>query len=245
MGTITITFGEQVENHVGMQKLGQLGEEGVSIEQLKRIYKTFDNCELVKLHNSIDEDCERAYVLIIRNGVSQLKIDDDQLLQEQLHLDWDTQAYMYGRVVNKRARYNLCYDDEAQEPDYENKQGRVVAWKDVPLLKKLRRRILKYFYFDEELKAEGNCYYDTKKCGIGFHGDSERKIVVGVRLGETCPLHYQWYYQSKPVGERIKLVLNHGDIYVMSAKAVGNDWKKKNIHTLRHAAGSAKFLYPK
>jgi len=34
-----------------------------------------------------------------------------------------------------------------------------------------------------------------------------------------------------------KINFNHGDIYIMSDKAVGNDWKKRKIHTLRHAAG--------
>jgi hypothetical protein len=31
-------------------------------------------------------------------------------------------------------------------------------------------------------------------------------------------------------------------MYVMTDKAVGFDWKKKSIMTLRHAAGSDKFL---
>ena len=35
--------------------------------------------------------------------------------------------------------------------------------------------------------------------------------------------------------------LNHGDMYIMSEKAVGNDWKLKNKPTLRHAAGAAKY----
>jgi hypothetical protein len=42
----------------------------------------------------------------------------------------------------------------------------------------------------EEMKCEGNYYYDTSKCGVGFHGDAERKRVVGMRLGESFPLHY-------------------------------------------------------
>lgn len=94
----------------------------------------------------------------------------------------------------------------------------------------------------EDLTIEGNLYYDITKCGIGFHGDSERMKVIGVRLGEKMPLHYQWFQNSKPVGERIKLMLNDGDLYVMSEKATGNDWKKKKELTLRHAAGCDKFL---
>ena len=92
------------------------------------------------------------------------------------------------------------------------------------------------------MQAEANYYFDTRKTGIGFHGDSERKKVIALRLGETIPLHYQWFYKSEPVGSRIILNnIKHGSMYIMSEKATGYDWKKKNIYTLRHAAGSAKY----
>ncbi len=62
-----------------------------------------------------------------------------------------------------------------------------------------------------------------------------------MRLGQTIPLHYQWFVQGEPVGERVVLMLNHGDLYVMSEKATGYDWKSKSTPTLRHAAGCDKF----
>ena len=37
-------------------------------------------------------------------------------------------------------------------------------------------------------------------------------------------------------------MINHGDIYVMSEKATGYDWKKRNRLTVRHAAGCEKYL---
>jgi hypothetical protein len=37
------------------------------------------------------------------------------------------------------------------------------------------------------------------------------------------------------------LTLQAGDLYIMSDKATGNDWKKSSILTLRHAAGAAKY----
>ena len=92
------------------------------------------------------------------------------------------------------------------------------------------------------LEAEGNLYYDPSKCGISFHGDAERRKVVAVRLGGDLPLHYQWFQRSKPIGERMKFTLNHGDLYIMSEKAVGTDWKKRIKSTLRHAAGAEKYL---
>ena len=39
----------------------------------------------------------------------------------------------------------------------------------------------------------------------------------------------------------MKMVLNDGDMYVMSEKAVGFDWLKKTVPTLRHASGTDKF----
>ena len=39
-----------------------------------------------------------------------------------------------------------------------------------------------------------------------------------------------------------EITLNHGDIYIMSEKSVGNDWKRRKIPTLRHAAGFASVL---
>ena len=68
-----------------------------------------------------------------------------------------------------------------------------------------------------------------------------RKMVACARLGGSTPLHYQWFQQGSPVGDRVKLTLNHGDFYVMS-EATGCDWKKRIIPTLRHMAGAAKFL---
>lgn len=40
-------------------------------------------------------------------------------------------------------------------------------------------------------------------------------------------MHYQWFYKGEPVGEQIIIPLDAGDMYIMSEKAVGTDWKKK------------------
>lgn len=241
---ITITFGDCAENHVGMQKLGEKSNKGLTLEELELIQQHFTNSELVNLTIN---DYEPAYLLIIRNAVDLLLKDlnktSKDLYDEQLALSWDSKAKMYGRVVDKKARHNLCYSDHAQAPDYDNGRGSVVAFDTVPLLNHIRDKLPTLLgQKGNNLVAEGNLYYDPKKCGIGFHGDAERSIVVALRLGESIPLHYQWYLKHKPVGERIKLEIHSGDIYIMSAKAVGTDWKKSSIPTLRHAAGASKFL---
>ncbi len=65
--------------------------------------------------------------------------------------------------------------------------------------------------------------------------------MIGLRIGSTMDLQYQWFQNSKPIGSRVAVKLNNGDFYVMSEKAVGTDWKKRLIPTLRHAAGCKKY----
>jgi hypothetical protein len=249
---ITITFGDQAENHVGMQKIGQMANSGFTINELTLAKAKFEQigcvCELVNLNNGLPAGNigDSASVLIIRNAVDKLLAtihsNANAMLAEQSNLDVDKKALMYGRVVNKHARHNLCFSDFSQDPDYENGLGTIVSFDDVPLTKRIREELPKYLGNKAlNLPAEGNYYFNTSKTGIGYHGDSERRIVVAVRLGESIPLVYNWFHNSQAIGQRIDLILNHGDMYVMSEKAVGTDWKKKSILTLRHAAGSAKY----
>jgi hypothetical protein len=150
---------------------------------------------------------------------------------------------MYGRVVTKHARHNLCFAVEPQEPDYAAGKGRVVAFAQTPLLSQARANLSEILGSKaKDLAAEGNYYYDLQNCGIGFHGDSERKIVVGIRVGASLPLHFLWFLNGSPVSSSIPFDIGHGDVYFFSEKATGNDWKRKIIPTLRHAAGSRKFL---
>ena len=90
--------------------------------------------------------------------------------------------------------------------------------------------------------CEGNRYFNLEKCGIGYHGDSERRRVVGVRVGQPMRIKWSWFHQSKHLGKPLELTLNDGDIYIMSEKSVGTDWKRRSIYTLRHAAGCDKYL---
>jgi hypothetical protein len=250
---ITLTFGDCAENHKGMEMIGTTAEkgQGFSLSDLREIQKNFTSigCK-TQLHMlNIRPEHSEAGLLVIKNGVDILlrkyMVDEtkDTLAKEQLELLWDKKAFMYGRVVNKHARWNICYDEEGHDPEYEEGKGRVVAYDDVPILSFLRNELFTEFFGNKgkDLKCEGNYYYDITKCGIGFHGDSERRKVIAIRLGASLPIHYQWFHNGKPVGDRMIFDLDDGDMYVMSEKTVGTDWKSKKIYTLRHATGCDKF----
>lgn len=244
--TYTITFGDVAENHARMQKIGVLHENGYPYEVLQRVYERLTRegvrCEMYALHKYVDIEVEEAYVLVMRKGIQHVLQTDGtkEIMAENDELDMDKHALMKGRVVNKHARWNLCFAEEDQEPEYESGKGRIIAWRHIPLMQRVREQIAEWTG-DELLNGEANYYYDISKCGIGFHGDAERKKVVAMRMGASMPLYYQWFQRSEAVGPRIKLDLHDGDMYMMSEKAVGFDWMKKIVPTLRHATGCDKF----
>lgn len=220
--TITLTFGDQAENHKGMQILGDgLAKDGFHLRHLRAAKKKFEElgyvCEYYRLDKPykvmIKEehgvDLERAAILIIRNGVEALVSEGvDAVFKEQMDLKWDTKALMYGRVVNKHARHNLCYGDDSQVADYENGKGTVVAWDTIPLTKKLRNSLDTFFGTRAtNLQGEGNLYYDSTKCGLSWHGDGERRRVIAARFGKNMSLCYHWFYQGKPISEKIEFTV--------------------------------------
>ena len=245
---VCLTFGEQSENHAGMEINGDgLAETGFSVDELRNIKLKLEEkgitSELHILNRALanTEEATEASVLFIRNAVEKLIGEDaKKMYKEQLQFDWDRKYWDNRRqkVLNKRARFNVCYGEESVEPDYENKRGTIVGFYKVPILKKLKDNLSVFFGEKaSHLEVEGNLYYDVSKCGIGFHGDAERKRVIACSLGAKRPIHWQWYQNSKPIGDRIKFELEGGDMYIMSEKATGFDWKKRSQKTLRHAAG--------
>lgn len=193
--------------------------------------------------DSKDADGDEEMKNEAKRAGSDVSDTHQDMLDEQMRFKWDSKYFDTRRqkVLNKHARHNVCFGAVAQAPDYKNKKGTIVAFDQVPLLSRVYQRLPLFFGSKaSNIQAEGNHYYDTRKCGVGFHGDEERKIVIGLRLG-TAPLHYQWFTKSKPIGDRVKLSIHGGDMYVMSEKASGFDWKRRSLKTLRHAAGCAKF----
>ena len=251
--TFSLTFGDVAENHRGMQKIGTLSNVGFNLSDINKIKEWFEakgcKCNIINLHLLLDENLQKenqAYLLTVKNAVNALLDDEngkDSLFKEQDELEKDTKAFMYGRVVNKHARHNLCFGEAHQAPNYEEGMGTVYAFDEVPLLKKIRCGLGEIIGEKGiNLQAEGNYYYDIKKCGIGFHGDTERKKVIAFRLGAKIPLCYAWYHNNDVISDVITINnLKHGDMYVMSEKTTGFDWKSKTKYTLRHAAGCEKY----
>lgn len=193
--TVTFTYSEQVENHHGMQKLGQLADTGLSHADLQTIAEKLPGSQIIDLRSKPTQP--EAYILIVRGGVTHAGINPDEFYREAIVRDWDKKAFMRGAVKNKKARHNICIGEVKQEADYEHGKGTVYSFDEMPNANRMRKFLGTLHPKLANLQCEGNHYYDTSllersKTYIGFHGDAERRIVAAVRLGLDFPLHYQW-----------------------------------------------------
>jgi len=214
---------------------------------------------------------DQARVLLLRRWVqSMFEVTTVQDIYKELIADtWDAEyldknkyrieivdgveTKVRGKRMNKRARTNLCYvAGREQEPDVWKGKGRIVDLKKKTALHlavdRLRGMIeAGLIEIGSKTKVEinvveGNRYYNLKNTGIGFHGDTERVVVICISIGcDNYPMRWQWFKDGMPVGESIDITLNCGDVYIMSEKAVGADWKLRSIYTLRHAAGAKRY----
>jgi hypothetical protein len=160
-----------------------------------------------------------------------------------------------GKILNKHARTNICYvDGLSQEPNYIEGKGTIIDLKTKTTLHNTIDTLYKDILdsiktFSNKIQfeinvVEGNRYYNLKKTGIGFHGDTERTIVICLSIGGggNYPMRFQWFKNGKPIGKSIDIQLNDGDLYIMSEKTVGCDWKLRSKFTIRHAAGANKYI---
>ena len=135
--------------------------------------------EKAQLKKARENHSYQAWILIARNAIKYLNDDDKgkNILSEMLLFEWDSKLYnkRKGIVQNKLARHNLNFSDAKQVADFENGKGTTIPWKEV---------VNAFGDSAETLKCEGNMYYSSEKTGIGYHGDTERRKVIGLRLGK-------------------------------------------------------------
>jgi len=222
----------------------------------------------LSMDDNVDDlgDEDQARVLILRDWA---KGADKEIYKEIAPIRWDAEyldpnkyrteivdgkeVKVRGKRMNKRARTNLCFvPDREQEPAVFEGKGTIYDLKKMKAMnecvERLREEIATgLIEIGSKTKViinvvEGNRYYDLKKTGIGFHGDTERVVVICISIGGfNYPMRWQWFKDGMPVGRPIDIHLNSGDVYIMSEKAVGADWKLKSKYTLRHSAGAEKY----
>lgn len=240
------TFAGAVEHHAGMKISGEK-RKPLTTDELKIISSKFpsENVKLIEIGK--DYNIKDASVLLIKDGLKFINgCNSDNLWDNVKKLGTngvDTKALMRGRVVNKRARFNFNVMDTSETADYKNGVGTTYKFTKFPNLVIIRNFISSLLENKrlENLNAESNIYHSDDS-GIGFHGDTERGIVIGINLGKERKIEWQVFEKYLPKGDRLTLTLNHGDMYFMTGNSAGINWKKSSIPTIRHRAGYKKWL---
>lgn len=253
-----ITFGEVAIAHVGGKEVGNgIASRGFTVQELEAAAEAIKarggRAHVTPLSDilppSLQTSETAAAVLVVRDGAALLLgcLDAaDQLLREQAEsvcydtMYWDTRR---KRPLHKRARHNMVFGEEEVAASDGYQQCTVRAFAALPLLNRVRERLPSVFGSGAQgLHAEGNHYFEERS-GIGFHGDSERKIVICLSLGQPTTLRYCWRMpgSSEHTLPPVDVQVGHGDVYVMSEKATGYDWRYTSRPRLVHAAGASKY----
>ena len=254
-----ITFGEVAILHIGGKEYGKGRlKHGFSTEELKKIAEDNEDTEYISISDKLPRQLRgdnEAGVLIFRSVSNNQNNKDkkfllglnkkeaDKLYSEQETVEYDKKYWDNRRqkTLNKRARYNIVFGKERIEHSDNYKQNSVASFSDLKYLNKFRKRLhLILGQKAKKLNAEGNKYFH-EKAGIGYHGDSERKIVICLSLGKPTTLRYNWRLpgSSEHTLEPTDIKLNHGDVYIMSEKATGYDWKSRSKVRVVHGAGDS------
>ena len=260
-----ITFGEVSILHEGGEEIGgTIRLNGFSVDDLERIEKQINDkstelgsppAQVVRLDGLLPEELREdnsAAVLLVRNGVHHIMNGDmtaDILYAEQKeHVTYDKKYYdvRRARTLNKRARYNVVFGNEGRVASVDYRQCTIVPFGSLPHLNRFRVALGEVLGEQADgLSAEGNHYYHDQS-GIGFHGDGERKIVICASLGKTSTLRFHWRMSDETVHREeygpIDIEVCHGDVYIMSEKATGWDWRKTSRTRLVHAAGTDRYI---
>lgn len=251
LDAFTLSLAECAETMYTMKAIGTMASEGLSAARLYAISQELgETSQVIDLAPLLDgfgfQNVPEAMVLVAYGAVNTLLRDqgaDVDVLSELRSMPMDTTALNVGRsrVNDMHSFHGNCVADYDRSPDIINGIFTVTDFKHYPRTNALRTELARLMgVTPATLLGETNHYYDASKCGIGWHGDNERRLVTGVRLGPGADdflLKFQWFYHGEPVGSEARIQLNAGDIYFFSEKAVGTDSKKSSILTLRHAAG--------
>ena len=249
-----ITFGEVAILHTGGEEVGSgRSESGFSVAELRDVASVIgEKARVVSVSETLPTHLQtaenEAAVLVIRNGASLIGGGStaDALLEEQRSVPYDRKYFDTRRqkTLNKQARYNIVFSEEGASHSDDYRQCTIQPFGTVSQLSSFREGLPSLLgdTHTQGLQAEGNHYY-KKASGIGFHGDSERKVVICLSLGQPTVLRYQWRLpgSSEHPFPPVDVEIGHGDVYVMSEKATGYDWRSRSKVRVVHAAGATKY----
>ena len=246
----SLLIGEFVGRHCSKLQPGMdwgvKAERGFSAELLREVHTTHPTS--TRIHeltpHCTDPSARDAVVLVVTLPKALADAARDEVNAMPFA---DKTISRSGKVCDAHSRHLSYIGPEAQDADPQTGQQPVRTWAQLPASEAVRD-YLHTILGDTECQV--GCalkYPDIFDCGIGWHGDAERRKSLVVRLGANSSRHPLWFRFFKswdPVSPPIPVHLEHGDVAIACEVAVGTDWRSSSIPTVRHATGFIRFPTP-
>lgn len=202
----------------------------VEPHMLVKLQGTIKGSQMIHLNDVLvqfdNRHTEIASILVIKNYIT------NNIYQEALGINWDKKVLLRNKVVNRIGKYAITIDNFPEEPNYEQGQYRVISYDSLPKTNKLKNKLSLVFNQDA-LECQGEYYCDQEKLKLKYQGSKVNNMMC-VHLGNSIQLSYKWFFANKPVSDDMKIILEHGDLYIMSEKATGHDYKLKKNPILKY-----------
>ena len=207
----------------------------------------------VALASQLTEASE-ACALLIKGGIQRLSknpLAAGRLFQEQLDLPYEGKFFDKGRTFTRRSYKTLKFGQTEVGPSGDFAQPTVVSFNSVPQLQQFLGHLdmfqdnlssaqgIEYFVSRREQAADGGMMGCASR--LGWHGDSQRRIL-SMCLGHPGILKFAWRLPGTSANlpkSHTEIFLDHGDVYLLSEKATGSNWKKRSLLRVVHTS----FLY--
>lgn len=105
------------------------------------------------------------------------------------------------------------------------------SYKDDTYHSRLKNSIKSYFG-DNRIVSSSVLKHVKSKAEV-IKGDNS-DYYIGIRLGKSTDMYFQWWCNSKPASDKISIQVDHGDLVILSSKCTGRDWRSRTKMCIRH-----------
>ena len=247
---IVLTWSHSVESGNYVNPVGTKGR-GFTFEDLQKIRQHLSlRTHMFKVSGEFSEKIE-GHVLVVRDFLGEIT-RFNMINEIKAMPNYDTKGWFRGKCLNKSRWNTQLTDRDVQgnipEPDKDKRRSSENSFDKAPWTREIRNIISTWTSLGldtNNLKAEANIYGITKPGGkppkvapgIGPHVDGERNIVIATNLMGQRQLCLGAYHNAMPIGPRLQITINPGDLYIFDTIAAGTSIRGTHI---RHWASGGR-----
>lgn len=248
-----VTFSDIVSHGSGMKSFGVHNEGGFKNEDLLKMHSVLKpgTSELHNIKTILPQtlyDIPDVYVLIMRNYfVNESNnlwnifntIESSNQNGEITGVQWDDERIHNNKLVKNKLNKKLLFLDLSDSYKHSisitENRGTIYNYQKIPALKNL------HTIFESTmcgpLQIEGTMYYNTNECYTPLHQEKEKWKIINLCVGKSIPINFIWFHQTERVSNPYSILLNHGDLCLISEFAAGVVKEKQTRLYLKSSIG--------